>query len=517
MSITTTSQQNTPSLKQSLKLITSLVDTSPPVYYESRRPALRSVFSSPGGLSASCSPASSPITTSTGTTTTTSTSVRSRPGHSRKPTSYESPLTIHAPLDFPNVSPNSRTRAVSLVLPQPQTIAEHEELMPIGKLDARDKADDGVKEKKKLLRPIPKRSSTISPEIGHHTWGSLPPPRAPAEILHPLSPPIECLAKFTLSPPTGTMPPHEYVCESPGSTTDSPCSSSRGGGGFRSALAEPRVSQIEVTSTWAMPSHNKHVNVPMTTVDRVGPRLSLAKWEDRLSLPREPSLRRSVSMRNGIRDPDGMGHKRNASDSLLQGLPAIQSGVAQEPGRMTYLAHRPAPPVPGHGQGNNRQELRPTTRRSRTPVQYHIGNNNINKSSDLDRLSTLSRQTSTDSLKTMGSLRRGRSGSVREIVPNATPSPVSEMESKPMGTWERVREGASAVRSRRGSFASMWSTSRLASEVETVKVDGAAATMTKMAGLDCEVEDGMVDDLQTHIAEEGDLEENEMFIGFDDL
>jgi hypothetical protein len=41
--------------------------------------------------------------------------------------------------------------------------------------------------------------------------------------------------------------------------------------------------------------------------------------------------------------------------------------------------------------------------------------------------------------------------------------------------------------------------------------------MTNMAGLDCEVEDGMVDDLQTHIAEEGDLEEDEMFIGFDDL
>ena len=508
MSTTTTSQQNTPSLKQSLKLITSLIDTSPPVYYESRRPALRSVFSSLGGLSASCSPASSPITTSTGTTTTTSTSVRSRPGHSRKPTSYESPLTIHAPLDFPNVSPNSRTRAVSLVLPQPQTIAEHEELMPIGKLDARDKADDGVKGKKKLLRPIPKRSSTISPEIGHHTWESLPPPRAPAEILHPLSPPIECLARFTLSPPTGTMPPHEYVCDSPGSATDSPCSSSRGGGGFRSALAEPRVSQIEVTSTWAMPPYNKHANVPMTTVDRVGPRLSLAKWEDRLSLPlREPSLRRSVSMRNGIRDPDGMGHKRNASDSLLQGLPAIQSGVAQDPGRMTYLAHRAAPLVPGHGQGNSRQELRPTTRRSRTPVQYHIGNNNINKSSDLDRLSTLSRQTSTDSLKTIGSLRRGRSGSVREIVPNANSSPVSEMESKPMGTWKRVREGASAVRSRRGSFASMWSTSRLASEVETVKVDGEA-----MAGLGLEVEDE-VDDLQTRIAEE----EDEVFIGFDDL
>lgn len=507
MSTTTTSPQNTPSLKQSLRLITSLIDTSPPVYYESRRPALRSVFSSPGGLNASCSPASSPVTTSTGTTTTTSTSVRSRPGHSRKPTSYESPLTIHAPLDFPNISPNSRTRAVSLVLPQPRTIAEHEELMPIGKLDARDKADDGLKGKKKLLRPIPKRSSTISPEIGHHTWGSLPPPRAPAEILHPLSPPIECLAKFTLSPPTGTMPPHEYVCDSPGSATDSPCSSSRGGG-FRSALAEPRVSQIEVTSTWAMPPHNKHVNVPMTTVDRVGPRLSLAKWEDRLSLPREPSLRRSVSMRNGIRDLDGMGHKRNASDPLLQGLPAIQSGFSQEPGRMAYLAHRPAPPVPGHGQGNSRQELRPTTRRSRTPVQYHIGNNNnINKSSDLDRLSTLSRQTSTDSLKTIGSSRRGRSGSVREIVPNANSSPVTEMESKPMGTWERVREGASAVRSRRGSFASMWSTSRLASEVETIKADGEA-----MAGLGLEVEDG-VDDLQTHIAEE----EDEVFIGFDDL
>jgi hypothetical protein len=77
-----------------------------------------------------------------------------------------------------------------------------------------------------------------------------------------------------------------------------------------------------------------------------------------------------------------------------------------------------------------------------------------------------------------------------------------------MGTWERVREGASAVRSRRGSFASMWSTSRLASEVETIKADGEA-----MAGLGLEVEDG-VDDLQTRIAAE---EEDEVFIGFDDL
>jgi hypothetical protein len=262
--------------------------------------------------------------------------------------------------------------------------------------------------------------------------------------------------------------------------------------------------------------------MPMTTVDRVGPRLplSLAKWEDRLSLPRdrEPSLRRSVSMRNGMRDPEGAGgHKRNHSDSLLQGLPAIQSGVPQElGGRMsyTYLAHRPAPPIPGHGQGHG-NDLRPTTRRSRTPVQYTIGN----QKPELDRLSTLSRQTSVDSLK-RESLRRGRSGSVREIVsnPNSNPnlnhSPGTEIETKPMGTWERVREGASAtVRSRRGSFASIWSTSHLIPEVETIKLDGDA--MTRIADLDIGVEED-VDDLRTH-NEEDDLEETEVFIGFDDL
>lgn len=305
------------------------------------------------------------------------------------------------------------------------------------------------------------------------------------------------------------MPPAEYICESPSSAVDSPLSAA---GGYRLGLARPCVSQIEVTSTWSTPKH-----MPMTTVDRVGPRSSLAKWEDRLALPAEKAaqgLRRSVSMRNGIRDSDVGGHKRNHSDSLLQNLnlPQARTTGQGDQGRMSYLAQRPAPPIPGH------ETMRPTTRRSRTPVPYSIGNKP--SSGEVDRLSTLSRQTSMDSLASgyASPLRqRGRSGSVREVI--GLPSPVYESDAKPLGAWDRLREGASAtVRSRRSSFASIWSTSRI-SEVQTIKGSGEEDILTRAAGsgLELEVDDDVVD-VQTKKGDgEEDLEDDEVFIGFDDM
>lgn len=479
------------SLKNSLRLITSLIDTTPPVFYDARRPALRSVLSSPAGLRTVGLAASSTRPKQTD---------RMYPSiFAQQNTVIASPLTVHAPLDFLDVSPKSRTRAVSLALPRDSHLLEPEG-MPVGKLQAREKASSGAASNK-MLRPLPRRSNTISPETGHHNWGSLPPPRPSVQI----SPPVHELARFTLSPPTGTHAPPEFICDSPTSAT---ANSPARPGGIRSALAEPRVSQIEVINTWSM---------PMTTIDRVGPRL--AKWEDRLSLPKEPSLRRSASMRNGMKDVTASaknGHKRNQSDSLLQGSPSVDRPLDRDIPQGSFLVRRPTstPPSPG---------MRPTTRRSRTPIPYSMNSSPFSETqSDADGRSVLSRQASTDSLRSTVP-RRGRSHSVRLMSEEESTTPIDTC-TRPLGVWEKVREEAVSTlanRSRRGSFASIWQSSRPggASDMQTTRpvVDD----LDRLQELS--LEDGY--DQRTRVGQKvenivdvvGDEDEDEVFIAFEDM
>jgi hypothetical protein len=479
------------SLKTSLRLITSLIDTTSPVFYEARRPALRSVLSSPAGLR----------TVGPGTSS-------ARPKKNEKSAPHlhaqnnivtASPLTVQAPLDFLDVSPRSRTRAVSLALPRDSHQFDREG-MPVGKLESRDKRVSDMNSPK-MLRPLPKRSNTISPEMGHHNWGSLPPPRPSVQI----SPPVHELARFTLSPPTGTHAPPEFICDSPASAIEhSPARP----GGIRSALAEPCVSQMEVTSTWSM---------PMTTVDRVGPRL--AQWKDRLGLPKEPSLRRSASMRGGMKDATGPvknGHKRNQSDSLLQTPSLVDKPSDRDIPQGSFLIRRPnsTPPPP---------EMRPTTRRSRTPIPYSMNSSSISEThSDADGRSFLSRQVSTDSLRST-TPRRGRSHSVRLISDEDSETPV-DRSTRPLGVWDKVREEAVSTlanRSRRGSFTSIWQSSRFGgvSDMQTTRpfVDD----LDRLQELS--LEDGY--DQRTQVGRKvedneelvGDEEEDEVFIAFEDM
>ena len=479
------------SLKTPLRLITSLIDTSPPIFYDARRPALRSILSSPAGLRTV-----TPATSSTRLNKNTKTAPQVLAQDSSV---TASPLTVEAPLDFLVVSPQSRTRAVSLALPR-GTQQYDREGMPVGKLESRDKmVPDSTSTK--MLRPLPRRSNTISPEIGHHNWGSLPPPRPSVQI----SPPIHELACFTLSPPTGTRAPPEFIYHSPTSAIEySPARP----GGIRSALAEPCVSQIEVTSTWSMPS---------TAVDRVGP--SLAQWKDRLGLPKEPSLRRSVSMRSGMKDatlPMKNAHKRNQSDSLLQaptsgGRPSDQDILS---GSFLIRRHSSTPSPPG---------MRPTTRRSRTPIPYSMNSSPVSEThSDADRRSILSRQVSNGSLRS-NTPRRGRSHSIRLMSEDSSEAPV-DTSTRPLGVWEKVREEAVsnlANRSRRGSLTSIWQSSRFGG------VSDLQTNRPLLEDLDRLQELSLEDrhDQRTQVGQkvegddkvESDEEEDELFIAFEDM